>query len=71
MLEKNFESLLTLVEQLHPPGKILDVGAAYGLLLRVARTRSWDARTCWGAIGTSWILHNTYSTSPLPVSSVQ
>ena len=43
MLERNFEDRLAWIERLHAPGRILDVGTAYGFFLRVARARGWDA----------------------------
>jgi SAM-dependent methyltransferase len=43
MLEKNFERRLDWIESLHPPGRLLEVGAAYGLFLRMATRRRWKA----------------------------
>jgi SAM-dependent methyltransferase len=44
VIAKNFERRLRFIEKLGPPGRrILDVGAAYGLLLRSAREAGWDA----------------------------
>jgi SAM-dependent methyltransferase len=43
MLERNFTRRLAWIESLRGSGRILDVGAAYGLFLKVARRRGWDA----------------------------
>ena len=43
MLERNFDDRLAWIERLRSPGRILDIGAAYGLFLRVAQTRGWSA----------------------------
>lgn len=43
-VEKNFEDRVRYIESLKPPGKrLLDVGTAFGLLLKVARGMGWDA----------------------------
>jgi SAM-dependent methyltransferase len=44
LLVRNFEDRLAWIEKLKPPGRrLLDVGAAYGLFLKVARDAGWDA----------------------------
>jgi SAM-dependent methyltransferase len=44
LLMENFEERLAFIDDAAPPGRrLLDVGAAYGLLLKVARERGWDA----------------------------
>lgn len=44
ILLKNFAERLAFIESAKPPGRrLLDVGAAYGLLLKVARDAGWDA----------------------------
>jgi SAM-dependent methyltransferase len=43
VISKNFARRLRFIERLDPPGRrILDVGAAYGLLLRAARDSGWE-----------------------------
>lgn len=44
LIERNFADRLMFIESLGARGKrLLDVGAAYGLFLKVARARGWDA----------------------------
>jgi SAM-dependent methyltransferase len=44
LLLKNFEDRLKWIAKLEPRGRrLLDVGAAYGLFLKVARDAGWDA----------------------------
>jgi SAM-dependent methyltransferase len=44
LILRNFEDRLKFIESLGAPGKrLLDVGAAYGLFLKVARELGWDA----------------------------
>jgi SAM-dependent methyltransferase len=44
LLLRNFAERLAFIEEARPPGRrLLDVGAAYGLLLKVARDAGWDA----------------------------
>jgi len=44
VMQRNFARRLRFVERLGPPGRrILDVGAAFGILLRTAREAGWDA----------------------------
>ncbi len=44
LLERNFADRLAWVERsCRPPGRLLDVGAAYGVLVDVAARRGWDA----------------------------
>jgi SAM-dependent methyltransferase len=45
ILERNFGRRLELIETLRKPGRLLDVGTAYGLFLKTARARGW---TCVG-----------------------
>jgi len=42
LLAANFERRLAWIEGLQGPGRLLDVGAAYGLFLKAARARGWD-----------------------------
>jgi SAM-dependent methyltransferase len=42
LLERNFGKRLTWIEELHPQGRLLEIGAAYGLFLRQARARGWN-----------------------------
>jgi SAM-dependent methyltransferase len=45
LIEKNFEERLDQIAALSPPGRrLLEIGAAYGLFLKVARERGWEAR---------------------------
>lgn len=39
--EKAFR-FLARIERHHPPGRLLDVGCAYGLIMEVARERGWE-----------------------------
>jgi SAM-dependent methyltransferase len=43
VLERNFALRLAWLESQRAPGRLLDVGAAYGLCLKVARERGWRA----------------------------
>ncbi len=44
LLLRNFGERLAFIESSKPPGRrLLDVGAAYGLFLKAARDRGWDA----------------------------
>jgi SAM-dependent methyltransferase len=43
LLRRNFANRLTYLEEIRPPGRILDVGAAYGYFLDEARNRGWTA----------------------------
>ena len=43
LARRNFAQRLAWIERLHPPGRVLDVGAAYGYFLEAARTRGWQA----------------------------
>jgi SAM-dependent methyltransferase len=43
LLERNFGKRIAWIESLHPPGRLLEIGAAYGLFLKQARARGWDA----------------------------
>ena len=43
VLQRNFARRLAWLESLRPPGRLLDVGAAYGFCLKVARERGWTA----------------------------
>ncbi|MFQ5513639.1 MAG: class I SAM-dependent methyltransferase [Myxococcota bacterium] len=43
LIADNFDVRLRWIERLAPPGRLLDVGAAYGLLLARAVQRGWDA----------------------------
>jgi SAM-dependent methyltransferase len=40
--ERNFDRRLAWIEALQPPGRLLEVGCAYGLFLARARQRGWD-----------------------------
>lgn len=42
-IEAKFEEVLGHVERYVPPGKLLDVGAGPGFLVRVARERGWES----------------------------
>jgi SAM-dependent methyltransferase len=42
-IERKFGTVLAHIERLHPPGKLLDVGAGPGFLVSEARRRGWDA----------------------------
>ncbi len=42
ILERNFGRRLALIGSLREPGRLLDVGAAYGLFLKTARARGWN-----------------------------
>jgi SAM-dependent methyltransferase len=41
--EETFEKRLEKIERVVKPGKILDIGCAFGFFLSVARRRGWDA----------------------------
>ena len=43
VLQRNFARRLAWLESLRRPGRLLDVGAAYGFCLKVARERGWAA----------------------------
>lgn len=44
VISENFARRLRYIEDLGPPGRrLLDVGAAYGLMLKVARQSGWEA----------------------------
>jgi SAM-dependent methyltransferase len=43
ILERNFARRLRWIERLRPPSRLLDVGTAYGICLKVARARGWEA----------------------------
>jgi SAM-dependent methyltransferase len=43
MLERNFAERVRWIERWHEPGRILDVGAAYGYFVKAARLAGWDA----------------------------
>jgi len=43
LLERNFVRRLRWIESFRTPGRLLDVGAALGVFLKVARERGWDA----------------------------
>lgn len=42
-LEKTFERRLEKIEKLAAPGRVLDLGCAFGFFLSVAQGRGWDA----------------------------
>lgn len=42
LLERNFHDRLDWIESLRAPGRLLEVGAAYGFFLEAARQRGWD-----------------------------
>jgi SAM-dependent methyltransferase len=43
MLERNFAERVRRIAAWHAPGRILDVGAAYGYFVKAARAAGWDA----------------------------
>jgi hypothetical protein len=43
MLERNFAERVRWIERWRGPGRILDVGAAYGYFVKAAREAGWDA----------------------------
>jgi SAM-dependent methyltransferase len=43
LLARNFGKRVAWIESLHPPGRLLEIGSAYGLFLQQARARGWDA----------------------------
>lgn len=43
LLERNFTRRLAWIESHQRPGRLLEVGAAYGFFLKQARARGWDA----------------------------
>jgi SAM-dependent methyltransferase len=43
LLRRNFEERLAWIESLRAPGRLLEVGPAYGYFLEVARARGWQA----------------------------
>lgn len=44
IIERNFAARVRWIESLSPPGRrVLDVGAAYGLFVRAAEQRGWEA----------------------------
>ena len=43
MLERNFAERLRRISRWRAPGRILDVGAAYGYFVKTAREAGWDA----------------------------
>jgi SAM-dependent methyltransferase len=42
LLERNFSERLAWIESFRRPGRLLEIGAAYGLFLKVARARGWE-----------------------------
>jgi SAM-dependent methyltransferase len=42
LARRNFDRRLDWIEGLHAPGRLLEVGAAYGFFLAQARRRGWD-----------------------------
>jgi SAM-dependent methyltransferase len=43
LLKRNFSRRLAWIESLHRPGRLLEVGAAYGFFLKQAHACGWDA----------------------------